>query len=88
MFEIVLYVALGLIAATILGTIAMILKEQDQFTRAVVADLTFYPMIGFYVVWCMLNDSQINYEVALLAGLVGGVLPTMSLARIISKGRR
>lgn len=83
-----LWVALSIIAFVIIGVVFMIARSKDEFTRAVAADLAFYPMIGFYVIWCMLNDSQINYEVALLAGLVGGVLPTMSLARIISKGRR
>ena len=45
-------------------------------------------MVSFYLLWTIGNDTQISYEIVLLAALVGGVLPTMSIARIISKGRR
>ena len=36
----------------------------------------------------MYNRTQIAYEIILLASVVGGILPTMSMARIISRGRR
>ncbi|AEG82956.1 cation:proton antiporter [Corynebacterium ulcerans] len=82
--------SIGMAATTlgIIATIILMIRTKDQLTRAVISDMVFYSMIGFYMIWCMVNHTQINYEIALLAALVGGILPTMSVARIISKGRR
>ncbi|ADK27979.1 cation:proton antiporter [Corynebacterium pseudotuberculosis] len=82
--------SIGMAATTIgiIATIILMIRTKDQLTRAVISDMVFYSMIGFYIIWCMANHTQINYEIALLAALVGGILPTMSVARIISKGRR
>ena len=52
------------------------------------ADLVFYAMIAIYLVWTLFNQSMITYEIAVLAALVCGVIPTISMARIISRGRR
>ena len=45
-------------------------------------------MIAIFLVWTLFNSSAIAYEIPLLAGLVCGVIPTISMARIISRGRR
>jgi multicomponent Na+:H+ antiporter subunit F len=45
-------------------------------------------MIAIFLTWTLTNPTSIGYEVALLAAIAGGVLPTLSMARIISKGRR
>ncbi|AKE40399.1 Na(+)/H(+) antiporter subunit F [Corynebacterium kutscheri] len=88
MFEIVTLIGMATMAVGILATIILMFRTPEQLTRAVISDMVFYCMIGFYLLWALHNDTQINYEIALLAALVGGVLPTMSNARIISKGRR
>ncbi|NLZ57072.1 MAG: cation:proton antiporter, partial [Corynebacterium sp.] len=41
-----------------------------------------------YLIWSLNNETSIAYEIAFLAALLGGVLPTMSMSRIITKGRR
>lgn len=87
-FSILSTIGMALMGISLLGGILIIATKRDQFTAAVVSDLVFYSMIGFYLVWSMHNDTQIAYEIVLLAGIVAGILPTMSMARIISKGRR
>ena len=44
-------------------------------------------MIATYLVWTLLNDSSIAYEITVLGALLG-LLSTVSMARILSKGRR
>lgn len=88
MFEYLLYAAMALIAIALVGTVVLIARSQDEYVIVAVSDLVFYSMIGFYIMWSMYNRTQIAYEIILLASVIGGVLPTMSLARIISQGRR
>ncbi|WP_048402832.1 cation:proton antiporter [Corynebacterium pilosum] len=75
-------------AGCLIAGLYLIVRTPDNFTKAVLSDLVFYSMIAIFLSWTLFNDSLIAYEVALLAAVVGGVLPTMSMARIISKGRR
>ena len=88
MFEYFLWVALGLIAVALLGTLLLMVRSRDEYVIVAISDLVFYSMIGCYIVWGMYNRTQIAYEIILLASVVGGILPTMSMARIISRGRR
>ncbi|MFV8381254.1 cation:proton antiporter [Corynebacterium hindlerae] len=75
------------LGACLLGALALILFTHDDATRAVVADMVFFIMVAMYIVWTLVTDTSIVYEVALLAGLLG-LLSTVSVARILSKGRR
>lgn len=75
------------LGACLLGALALILFAHDDATRAVVADMVFFIMVAMYIVWTLVTDTSIVYEVALLAGLLG-LLSTVSVARILSKGRR
>ncbi len=87
-FEIVTTIGIGMIATSLLVTMVMILRTRDFITRAVLSDMVFYSMIAIYLLWCLNNETSIAYEIAFLAAILGGVLPTMSMARIITKGRR
>lgn len=84
----IVLVAFFLIGACVLAGIVLIIRTKDDLARAVMADLVFYGMIAMYVVWSMNNDSSITYDIVLMAAVTAGVLPTLSMARIISKGRR
>ncbi|WP_370511225.1 cation:proton antiporter [Corynebacterium sp. SY003] len=77
-----------MIALSLLLCLLLMLKTKDQLSIAVIADMLFYAMIGCYIVWSFFGRTQIAYEVIFLAAIVGGTLPTISVARIISKGRR
>ncbi|MCH6197240.1 cation:proton antiporter [Corynebacterium mastitidis] len=88
MFQAILWGAGIVILACLLGGIALILRTRDVLTRVVLSDLAFYSMIALYLVWSLDNQTSIAYEIALLAALVGGVLPTLSMSRMVSRGRR
>lgn len=88
MFEYFAYAGMIMLAISLLIGIVVMARHKDPLTRAVVSDLGFYSMIGFYLIWSTINATQIAYDVVLLAALAGGVLPTLSMARIISRGRR
>lgn len=87
-FEIVTAIGIGMIAISIVASMILILRTKDFITRAVMSDMIFYSMIAIYLMWCLNNATSIAYEIAFLAAILGGVLPTMSMARIITKGRR
>ena len=87
-FEWILAVCIAVMALALLSGLVLILRSPDVFTRAVISDLIFYSMICMFLTWTLTNPTSIGYEVALLAAIAGGVLPTLSMARIISKGRR
>jgi len=86
-FEWLLAVCIAIMALTLLSGLVLVLRTSDVLTRAVLADLIFYTMICIFLTWTLTNPTSIGYEVALLAAIAGGVLPTLSMARIISRGR-
>ena len=50
MFEYFLWVALGLIAVVLLGTLLLMVRSRDEYVIVAISDLVFYSMIGFYIV--------------------------------------
>ena len=87
-FDIVITVGIGMVAVSLLASMVLILRTRDFLTRAVMSDMIFYSMIAIYLIWCLNNETSIAYEIAFLAALLGGVLPTMSMSRVVTKGRR
>lgn len=88
MFQIILWGCGAVILACLLAGLVLILRTADVLTKVVLSDLAFYSMIALYLVWSLHHQTSISYEIALLAALVGGVLPTLSMSRMVSRGRR
>ena len=88
MFETILSACMIVMALALLVGLGAVIWTKDELSRAVMADLVFYAMITIYLVWTLLTDTMIGYDVAILAALVCGVIPTISMARIITRGRR
>lgn len=87
-FYIISTVLVLIITLSLASALLLILTAKDYITRAVVADMVFYSMIALYIIWTMNNPTSIAFGIMLLAALLAGVLPTLSMARILSKGRR
>ncbi|MCG7275063.1 cation:proton antiporter [Corynebacterium singulare] len=87
-FEWVVFVCVFTMGACVLAALGLALRSRDELTRTVMSDMVFYGMMCMYFAWAMTNHASIVYDIAMLAGIAAGVLPTLSMARIISKGRR
>lgn len=87
-FDTILTVCIGIMAVCLVIGLVAILRTKDELTRAVLADFIFYAMVCLYLIWTLFNDTFIGYEIAILAALVCGTIPTLSMSRIISRGRR
>ena len=88
MFETILMGCVIVMALSLLVGLAGLILVKDELSRAVMADLIFYAMVTILLVWSIWTQTIIRYEIAILAGLVCGVIPTISMARIITRGRR
>ncbi|WP_293771303.1 cation:proton antiporter [uncultured Corynebacterium sp.] len=87
-FEWVVFASVFVMGLGVLAGMGLALRTRDELTRAVMSDLVFYGMLCMYITWSATHHSSIVYDIALLAAIACGVLPTLSMARIISKGRR
>ncbi|MDO4609552.1 MnhF protein [Corynebacterium sp.] len=72
--------------AFIMGAVIVFLVKENV-SRAVLADAAFYPMVGVFLTTALLRETAIRFDIAMLAGLLG-ILSTVGLARVLSKGRR
>ncbi len=68
-------------------SVVLAFRVRGNVSRAVVADVVFYAMVGVFLTTAMLRDTAITFDIALLAGLLG-ILSTVGLARVVSRGRR
>ena len=80
-------VGIAAFALCIAVGLVIIVRTRSAAVRNVMSDLIFYGMVGVFLVWSVFADVSIVFEVAVLAALLGG-LSTVSLARMLSKGRR
>ncbi|APT92294.1 cation:proton antiporter [Corynebacterium phocae] len=87
-FDWVITIAIFVIGAAAAASIGLALRTRDELTRAIMADFVFYAMVCMYLLYSMNHFVPLVYYIVLLAALVAGVLPTLSMSRIVSKGRR
>lgn len=80
-------VALGILAISLVGTVMRIVLGPDDATRIVLADMVFFSALALFTVFVMWRGSAVAVDVVLLGSLIG-VLSTVALARMISRGRR
>lgn len=86
-FTIIIYACIAVAGIALMANLILILTVKKDTSRAVLADMVFYSMAFVFLLWTLLNPTSITYEVALLAGLLG-LISTVSVSRILSKGRR
>lgn len=84
---IVLWMTLALLAAAVLVGLARVATAADPASRAVVGDLVYFSAIGVIVLLGLVNESAAAVDAALIAALLG-ILATVALARILTRGRR
>ena len=82
-----IWFAIGLLALSVLLGLLRVMTAPDSATRAVVGDLVFFSCIGILAMFGMLHRSSVSVDAALLASILG-ILATIALARIMTRGRR
>ncbi|PID98674.1 MAG: transporter [Actinomycetales bacterium] len=85
--NVVLWIATVLLSIAVLIGILRAVTATDGATRAVVGDLIFFSMLGILVLQGMLKPSAVVADATLIAAILG-ILATIALARILTRGRR
>jgi multicomponent Na+:H+ antiporter subunit F len=75
-----------LLLAVLLGVVRVLLARDDASVAAV-SDLVYFCAVGTFLMVGLTTESAVLLDVASLAALVG-ILATVSLARILTRGRR
>jgi multicomponent Na+:H+ antiporter subunit F len=78
--------AVILAAAIIIGLIR-VLTARDQGSRAVVSDLIYFSAIAIVTMLGIAVSSSVVLDVVFLASMVG-ILATIALSRILTRGHR
>lgn len=84
---VVVWLAVGVLAAAVVTSLWQIRTASDPASAAVVGDLIFFSGIAMLVLLSIERESAAVVDAVLLAALLG-ILATVALARIITRGRR
>lgn len=84
---IVVGIAMAILAVCIIIGLLQIKDAEDAASQAVVGDLIYFCGVGLIVLLSMLHTSTVVVDAAMLAAMLG-ILATIALARIITRGRR
>ncbi len=82
-----LWVATVMLGAAVALGVVRVITARDAATRAVVGDLVFFSCVGILILQGMLHASAVSVDLALIASILG-ILATVALARILTRGRR
>jgi multicomponent Na+:H+ antiporter subunit F len=80
-------IALALVVLAAVAGVVRVALGPDDATRAVVADLVFFCAIAIFVLAALLRDTAVLFDVTLIATL-SGILATIALARMLTRGQR
>lgn len=84
---IAIWAALAILSVGILLGLYRIVTATDGASRAVVGDLVYFSSIGILVLLGVLVRSAVVVDAALIASVLG-IVATIALARILTRGER
>ncbi|WP_319643807.1 monovalent cation/H+ antiporter complex subunit F [Gephyromycinifex aptenodytis] len=87
MMFLAMWVTIGMLALAVVLGLVRVVTAQDDGSRAVVGDLVYFSSVGIVVVFGILAGSSVAADVVMLASVLG-ILATISLSRILTRGRR
>lgn len=76
-----------ILVASAMIALARLATARDDASVAAVSDLVYFCAVGALLLGGMAVSSAVVLDVAVLASLIG-ILATVSLARILTRGRR
>ncbi|WP_152192798.1 monovalent cation/H+ antiporter complex subunit F [Georgenia satyanarayanai] len=83
-------IAFGVLIVVVLSMLAAVYRARrgpDSADRALSADLVFYGFVAMVVLVGTMRDDDAAFTIAVIATLVG-FLATLSLARLVTGGKR
>lgn len=75
-----------LMVAAVIGLVRLY-TARDDASVAAVSDLLYFCSVGIIVMGALAVDSSITFDVAAIASMIG-ILATIALSRILTRGRR
>ncbi|MGA8044995.1 MAG: monovalent cation/H+ antiporter complex subunit F [Dermatophilaceae bacterium] len=72
--------------SAVLGVVATVRANSDA-SRAVIGDLLFFSAIAAFILIAAISGSAVVFDVALIAVLLG-ILATLALGQMLTRGRR
>ncbi|WP_040156379.1 transporter [Mobilicoccus massiliensis] len=84
---VVLSIAVVLLGIAVLAGLVRVATATDDASRAVVGDLVYFSAVGVLAVFGTAVHSAVVDDAVMIAALLG-ILATVSLSRIITRGRR
>lgn len=87
LLTVLLAVATTIVAASMLVAAWRAMRGPGDATRAVMADLSYFCAVALFVMFAIRQSSAVALDVVMLGSLLG-ILSTVALARLLSRGRR
>lgn len=81
------WIVIVALALSVLAGLWRAYTALDSATRSVVGDMVFFGCVGILVVHGMLQGSVVSVDLSLIAAILG-IVATLALARILTRGRR
>ena len=87
LLTILLGVATVIVAGSMLVAAWRAMRGPGDATRAVMADLSYFCAVALFIMFVIRAGSAVALDVVMLGSLLG-VLSTIALARLLSRGQR
>ncbi|MDN6372827.1 MAG: monovalent cation/H+ antiporter complex subunit F [Brevibacterium aurantiacum] len=84
---IVVRICIIILAAAVIVGLCRVLTATDLGSRAIVSDLMYFSAIGMLTMFGILVSSSIILDAIFLSSMVG-ILATIALSRILTRGLR
>ncbi|MGO1451454.1 MAG: monovalent cation/H+ antiporter complex subunit F [Brevibacterium yomogidense] len=84
---VVFWFAILIFAVAIAVGLVRVASAKDLGSRAIIGDLVYFAAIGILTLIAMLTNVSIMLDVIFLSSLLG-ILATIALARILTRGHR
>ncbi|ANS78913.1 Na(+) H(+) antiporter subunit F [Serinicoccus hydrothermalis] len=85
--SVIVWTAVAILLLAAVFGLVRVMTARDDASVAAVSDLIYFCAVGIFLMIGMAAESIVLLDVASLAALVG-ILATVSLARILTRGRR
>ena len=82
-----LAVSTVIVLASMVVAAVRAVRGPGDANRAVMADLSYFCAVALFVLFVIRRGSTVALDVVILGSLIG-VLSTVALARLLSRGRR